>query len=115
MDCSCQTPLSMVFPGQEHYNGVPLPSPGIDPVSCIGRATREALTKFVCVCVCVCVHVCVHAQSCLTLCDPTRLLFLWNFQGKKIGVSYYFLLQGIFPTQGLNPCLLYILHWQAHS
>ena len=58
MDCSCQTPLSMVFPGQEHYNGVPLPSPGIDPVSCIGRATREALTKFVCVCVCVCARVC---------------------------------------------------------
>ena len=24
--------------------------------------------------------------------------------------SGYFLLQGIFPTQGLNPCLL---HWQA--
>ena len=26
-----------------------------------------------------------------------------------------FLLQGIFLTQGLNPCLLYTLHWQADS
>ena len=25
------------------------------------------------------------------------------------------LLQGIFLTQGLNPCLLYLLHWQASS
>ena len=25
------------------------------------------------------------------------------------------LLQGIFPTQGLNPCLLSLLHWQAYS
>ena len=23
------------------------------------------------------------------------------------------LLQGIFPTQGLNPCLLHLLQWQA--
>ena len=26
-----------------------------------------------------------------------------------------FLLQGIFPIQELNPCLLYLLHWQAGS
>ena len=26
-----------------------------------------------------------------------------------------FLLQGIFPTQGLNPCLLCLLHWQLGS
>ena len=26
-----------------------------------------------------------------------------------------FLLQGIFPTQGLNPCVLCFLHWQAGS
>ena len=24
-------------------------------------------------------------------------------------------LQGIFPTQGSNPCLLFLLHWQAVS
>ena len=27
----------------------------------------------------------------------------------------HFLLQGIFPTQGSNPCLLCLLHWQAGS
>ena len=27
----------------------------------------------------------------------------------------YFLLQGIFPTQGSKPCLLRFLHWQADS
>ena len=26
-----------------------------------------------------------------------------------------FLLQGIFPTQGLNACLLHLLHWQVDS
>ena len=29
-----------------------------------------------------------------------------------MGVGCHFLLQGIFPTQGLN---LYLLHWQADS
>ena len=27
----------------------------------------------------------------------------------------HFLLQGFFPTQGLNPCLPCLLHWQANS
>ena len=31
------------------------------------------------------------------------------------GVGCYFLLQEIFPTQGLNPRLLYLLYWQAGS
>ena len=42
--------------------------------------------------------------------QPTRLLCLWNFPGKNTGVSCLFLLQDIFPTQGLNPRLP---HWQA--
>ena len=33
--------------------------------------------------------------------------------GKNTGVDCHALLQGIFPTQGLNPCLLHFLHWQA--
>ena len=37
---------------------------------------------------------------------------LWDFSGKNTGVGCHFLLQGIFPTQGLNPC---ILHWQEDS
>ena len=31
------------------------------------------------------------------------------------GAGCHFLLQGIFPTQGLNPRLLCLLHWQACS
>ena len=48
-------------------------------------------------------------QSCPTLCDPmdTRLLRPWGFLGKSTGVGCHFLLQGIFPTQGLNPGLLH--------
>ena len=57
----------------------------------------------------------MHAQSCLTLgdpvdCSPTRLLCPWDSPGKNIGVGCHFLLQWIFPTQGLNPGLL---PWQA--
>ena len=36
---------------------------------------------------------------------PTRLLSPWNFPGKSTGVGCHFLLQGIFPTQELNPGL----------
>ena len=51
------------------------------------------------------------AQSCLTLgsheLQPTRLLCPWDFPGKNTGVECHSLLQGIFPTQGLNPGLLH--------
>ena len=44
-----------------------------------------------------------------------RLLCPWNFPRKNTGVGCHFLLQGTFPTQGSNPCLLRLLHWQADS
>ena len=47
--------------------------------------------------------------------QSTRLLCPWDSPGKNIEVACHFLLQGIFPTQGLNPCLLHLLHWQADS
>ena len=37
--------------------------------------------------------------------QPIRLLHPWDFPGKSTGVDCHFLLQGIFPTQGLNPSL----------
>ena len=60
------------------------------------------------------------AQACPTLLQPlglqlARVLCPWNFPGKNFGVSCHFLLQGIFPTQGLNPSLLHPLHWGADS
>ena len=42
-------------------------------------------------------------------------LCTWYSPGKNTGVSCHFLLQGIFLTQGLNPRLLYLLHWRAGS
>ena len=62
-------------------------------------------------------HACMYAESFLTLSQPhilypTWLLCSWNFPGKNTGVGFHFLLQGIFLTQGLNLCLLHLLHWQ---
>ena len=37
---------------------------------------------------------------------PAKLLCLWNSPGKNTGVGCHCLLQGIFMTQGSNPCLL---------
>ena len=39
----------------------------------------------------------------------------WDSPGKNTGVGCSALFQGIFPTQGSNPCLLCLLHWQAVS
>ncbi|XDC54899.1 hypothetical protein R6Z07M_006081 [Ovis aries] len=41
-----------------------------------------------------------------------KLLLSKDFPGKNAGVDGHFLLQGIFPAQGLN---LHLLHWQADS
>ena len=38
---------------------------------------------------------------------PTRFLCPWDFPSKGTGVGCHFLLQGIFPSQGLNPGLLH--------
>ena len=48
-------------------------------------------------------------------CSLLELLCPWDFPGKNTGVGYHALLQGISPTQGWNPCLLHILHWQSDS
>ena len=39
-----------------------------------------------------------------------RLPWPWNYPGKNTRVGCHFLLQGIFPTQGLNPGLLHCRH-----
>ena len=41
-----------------------------------------------------------------------RLFCPWNCPGNNTGVGCHSLLQGIFPAQGSNPCLL---HWQVDS
>ena len=47
--------------------------------------------------------------------QPARLLCSWDSSAENTGVGCHFLLQGIFPTQGSNPCLWCLLHWQTNS
>ena len=47
--------------------------------------------------------------------QPTRLLHPWDFPGKNAGVGCHFLLQEIFPTQGLNPGLPHCRHTLLQS
>ena len=47
--------------------------------------------------------------------EPARLLCPRDSSGKNTGEGCHFLLQGIFLTQGSNPCLFCLLHWQAGS
>ena len=65
---------------------------------------------------CACV---LSRFSCVRLC-----VNIWNVAlqaplsdslGKNTGVGCHVLLQGVFPTQGSNSCLLCLLHWQAGS
>ena len=60
----------------------------------------------------------MSAQSCPTLWShglyPIRLLCLWDSPGKNTGVGCHALLQGIFPTQGLNSGLQYCRQF-SHS
>ena len=63
-------------------------------------------------------YICVCAQLCLILFNPmqpTRLLCPLNFPDQNTGVDCCLPFQGIFVTQGSNPCLLHLLHWQADS
>ena len=57
-------------------------------------------------------HVCIFA----TIWRAARQASLsMGLLGKNIRVGFHFLLQGIFPTQGLNLCHFPLLHCQACS
>jgi len=70
-----------------------------------------------------CAVLCLVAQSCLTLCDPVDCSLSGSSvhgdsPGKNTGVGCHALLQGIFPTQGLNPGLSHcrqILYHLSHQ
>ena len=67
---------------------------------------------------CVCMHSHTHTHTCTLICEQlfvtawTESGCPWNFPGNNTGVDCHFLLQVIFPTQGLKPNLL---HWQPAS
>ena len=81
-------------------------------------ATREVMWLWIIVLPIACVRACSVVSDSLRphVLEPTRLcLCPWNFPGKNTGIGCYFPLQGIFPTQGPDPRLLGLLHWQASS
>ena len=66
------------------------------------------------------VRLCMCMLGCVWLSETPRivltgLLSLWNFLGKNNRMGCHFLLQGTFLTQGLNPHVLCLLHWQANA
>ena len=67
------------------------------------------IQKFTCNLVCVCM--CSVTQLCPTLCNfMVAPLPMGFFQARILS---HLLIQGIFLTQGSNPRLLYLLHWQV--
>ena len=55
------------------------------------------------------------AKSCSTIVTPWtgahQYPLTMDSPGKNAGGGCHALLQGIFPTQGLDPCILCLLHW----
>ena len=82
---------------------------------CIYRKCyRELGHTSLCVCILSCFS-CVRLCVTLWTIAPPRFLCRQNSPGKNTGMDCHALLQGIFPTKGLNPGLLHLLHWQAGS
>ena len=76
----------------------------------IDTAVRLKPIKDICPCVPCC---CSHAQHFVIPWTVARQSPLsMGCPSKNMGVGCHFLLQGIFPAQRSNPCLL---HWQAGS
>ena len=119
----CQVSLSIRFPRQEYWSGLPFPSlgdhadPGIKLTSSAlagGFTTTEPLRKPQ-----LLVQLLVsESESHSVMSDSLQLHGLyspWNYPGQNTGVCSHSLLQRIFLIQGSNPCLLHLLHWQADS
>ena len=68
-------------------------------------------------------HSCVYTKSLQwypTLCNAMDYSLRGSsvngiLQARILGVTCHFCLQGLFLTQGSNPCLLHFLHWQVDS
>ena len=130
-----QAPLSLGFPRQEYWNGVPFPSlrdlpdprikltsPALQADSLFAeppwRAQNQLYIYIYIYIYTVCVLNCL--QSCPTLCSPRDCSppcssVLGSLQRKSTEVGCHALLQGIFLPQGSNPCLFHLVHWQAGS
>ena len=78
------------------------------------RWVRNLLNKMCYFPVC-CAQSPSHVQLFATPWTVAHQAPLWNSSGRNPGVGCHFLLQGVFLTQGLNPCLLRLLHWWGDS
>ena len=70
-----QSPLSLGFPRQEHWNGLPfpssedLPNPGIKTGSPALQVDIHMCVCVVCIYVCVCIYICVYSMYiCVCVC-----------------------------------------------
>ena len=111
-----QAPLSMGFSRQEHWSGLPCSPPGDLPDPGMETASWKLMSSAL-------------AGSSLPLAPPGKPYGLfslpphglsspWNSPGQNAGVGSLSLLQGIFPTQGLNPGLPHcgrILYQLSHK
>ena len=116
LDHFCKNPFSKKFHvhrlqglGCEHVSGVPLFSPL--------QAQKETIQSWP-----FSIHgACMVSRfSHVRLCDPMDdsppgFSVRGISPNKNTGVGCHALLQRIFPTQGLNPCLLHLLHGQVDS
>ena len=87
-------------------------------IVCIAHLSHTHILGPACLSTCIlaCSVISVMSNSVLPHeLKPARLLCPWNSPGKNTGVGCHSLLQGIFLTQGSNPDLLGLLHWQAGS
>ena len=87
---------------------------------CQFQACSKVIQLHLHTCVCVCVlSRSVVPESVNPWAVTTRLLCSWDSSGRNTGVGCHFLLQGIFPTQGLNSGLrhcvwiIYLLNHQG--
>ena len=84
------------------------PQPNEAGTQSLPLSTQALLGSFV---VCILGHVWLYETlRTIVLQAPLSM----GFSRRDTGVDCYFLLQGIFPTQGLNQHRLDLLHWQAH-
>ena len=77
----------------------------------VAKGHKPRLLYIPCVCMCSVVYDSVWPYGL----QPARLLCPWDSLRKITGVGCCAFLQGTFPTQGLNSCLLCLLYWQEGS
>ena len=98
---------------QKPYSAIPWPSeplptsPGF-PTGCTGPIVSEGLLPAIVLRCSVTSRTLCEPMDC----NPPGSSGLWDFPGKNTGAGCQSLLQGIFPIQGSNLCLL---HWQEGS